>query len=92
MRLVAGFLVIGILFSYIPMIPTDNCSEGDHMGNTKLNCGYIFHCPLISDGNLQEPLPLPLTGWLVLPPVLPKVDELTHLIFHPPKNQIINSI
>jgi hypothetical protein len=72
------------------MISMDNCSEGDYMGNTELNCGYIFHCPLLSDGNLQELLVLPLAGCLILPSVLPKVDELTHFIFHPPKNRIIN--
>ena len=92
MKIVGILLVIGILSSYIPMIPMDDCPAGGHMGNMKLDCGYIFHCPLISDGNLQEPLPLPLTGRLVLPPVLPKVDELTNLIFHPPENRIINLI
>ncbi len=88
MKIVGVIVVIGILFSYIPMIQMDNCPEGNHMGNMKSDCGYIFHCPLISSGNPQEPLPLPLSGRLILPPALPKVDELARLIFHPPKNQI----
>jgi len=90
-KVVGVLLVIGIVFSYIPMISTDSCSGGNHMGK-KLECGYLFHCPLILDGSLQEPLPLPLSGRLVLPPVLPKIDELTNLIFHPPKNHVIYSI
>jgi hypothetical protein len=26
----------------------DDCSEGNHMGNMKMDCGYIFRCPLNS--------------------------------------------
>jgi hypothetical protein len=92
MKIVGVLLIIGILFSYVPVIPMDDCPEGNHMGNMKMDCGNVFHCPLIINGSLQEPFPLPLSGWLILPPILPKVDELTHLIFHPPKTQIIHSI
>jgi len=94
MKIVGVLLIIGILFSYVPVIPMDDCPEENHARNTntKMDCGSIFHCPLILNGSLQEPFPLPLSGWLILPPILPKVDELTHLIFHPPKNQIIHSI
>ena len=91
MKTVGMLLVIGILFSYVPMIPTDDCPEGNHMGNMKMGCGNLFHCPLIINGSSLEPLPLPMIGWLVLPPALLKVDALTHLIFHPPENQITNS-
>lgn len=92
MKIVGVLLIIGILFSYVPVIPMDDCPEGNHMGNMKMDCGNVFHCPLILNGSLQEPFPLPLSGWLILPPILPKVDELAHLIFHPPKNQIIHSV
>jgi hypothetical protein len=72
---------------------TDGCQEGSHKGstgNTKMECCYAFHCPVICDGNQKEPLPLPLSGLLKQSPDLPKVDVLTHFIFHPPKNQIIS--
>jgi hypothetical protein len=91
MKIVGIFLVIGLLFSYVPIIPVDGCPEANHMGSMKImDCGYAFHCPMISDGSLQEPFSLPLNGWLPLPTALPKADELTHLIFHPPKNLIIS--
>jgi hypothetical protein len=98
MKIVGIFLILGLLFSYLPIIPTDGmngCPQGNqtenHTGNKKMDCGYIFHCPLIFDGALQEPLPLPLNGLLPLPSILSKVDELAHFIFHPPKNQIISN-
>jgi hypothetical protein len=72
---------------------TDGCDEGNHTGNTgntKMECCYAFHCPMICDGNQKEPSPLSLNGLLTLSPDLPKVDVLTHYIFHPPKDQIIS--
>ena len=86
MKIAAVFVVIGILFSYTPVIQMDECPGDNHRGNMKLDCGYTFHCPLISDGNPQESLPLPLSGRLVSPSALPKVDELTRLVFHPHEN------
>jgi hypothetical protein len=88
MRVIGSLLIIGILFSYVPMIPMDECPEGNHMGNRKMDCGYNFHCPLIFNISMPEPLALPLSGRVVLTPSLLKIDELTFLIFRPPKHGI----
>jgi len=91
MKLIGIFLIIGILFSYVPVMPMDDCPEGDqhtgnrHTGNMTMNCGYSFHCPILFNINTPDPMPLPLTGRLVdLAPPL-KIDEVPFLIFHPPK-------
>ena len=84
MRLIGCLLVIGILFSYVPAFSMDGCPEGNHMGNMKVDCGYIFHCPLILNISMPELLPIPVSGRLVLSYSSFKVDELPHLIFHPP--------
>ena len=88
MRVIGSLLIIGILFSYVPMIPMDECPEGNHMGNRKMDCGYNFHCPLIFNISMPEPLALPLSGRVVLTPSLLKIDELTFFIFRPPKHGI----
>jgi hypothetical protein len=41
---------------------------------------------------MPEPLPLPLSGRVVLTPSLLKIDELTSLIFRPPKHGTRNYI
>ena len=80
-------IIIGIFSSYIPLMAVDDCPEGDHMGNMKMDCRYCFHCPFLFSTDSLDPLPLPFTGELVLGPSLPKVDEMVHPIFHPPKDQ-----
>ena len=85
MRIVGIFLVIGILFSYIPVFPMDECLVGDHMGNMKMDCGYLFHCPMIVDLNISEPSGLPLNGRLVLTKPLLGVKESVHSVYHPPE-------
>jgi hypothetical protein len=55
------------------------------MGFMKMDCGSIFHCPLISNASVSEPALLPLTGRVSLAPSLFKVDGLPRAIFHPPK-------
>ena len=62
------------------------------MGNMKMDCGNNFHCPLIFNITMPEPLPLPISGRVVLTPSLLKIDELASLIFHPPKHGIRKSI
>ncbi len=101
MKLIGIFLIIGIVFSYVPVIPMENCPEGNHhtgnhnagdhhTGNTTMNCGYSFHCPILFNINMLDPMPLPLTGRLILLPPSLKVDEVPYLIFHPPKAPVAN--
>jgi hypothetical protein len=88
MKIIGILLIIGILFSYVPILPIDNCPEGGHMGNMKLDCGYIFHCPFLSNVGLPESITLPYFGRAVLNSSLLVIDELTHPIFRPPKKWI----
>jgi hypothetical protein len=92
MRIIGFLVIVGILFSYLPGFKMDECPEGNHMGNMKLDCGNNFHCPLIFTITTAETLPLPLSGRVVLTPSLLKIDELTALIFRPPKHDIQNLI
>ena len=82
-----GFVVIvTILFSYVPVFSTDQCPEGNHMGNVKMDCGYSFHCPMVINENILGTYSLPLYGLLVPAKPLLVVDELIRAIFHPPKD------
>jgi hypothetical protein len=86
MKTIIGcLLVIGILFSYVPMFPTDGCPDGSHTGIMKMDCGSLFHCPMIVDKILPETSGLPLRGCLVPLKLSLVVDELPDLIFRPPK-------
>ncbi len=85
MRIVGIFLVIAILFSYLPIIPRDDCPDVDHMGSMKLDCGNIFHCPLIFSISVSGPTVLPLSGRFFLTFFSVKVEELPRLVFHPPE-------
>ena len=86
MRLVGIFLIIGILLSYVPVIPVDGCPGGNHMGNVmKMDCGSLFHCPMIVDLNIPEISGLPLNGRLVSTKPLLVVKELAHPVYHPPE-------
>ena len=87
-----GFVVIvTILFSYVPVFPTDQCPEGNHMGNVKMDCGYSFHCPMVVNKNILGTYSLPLNGLLVPAKSLLVVDELIRVIFHPPKDLRLHS-
>jgi hypothetical protein len=85
MRIIGCLLVIGILFSYVPVFSMDGCPEGSHMGIMKMDCGSSFHCPMIVDKIVSETSSLPLNGCLVPTKLLLAVDEVAYLIFHPPK-------
>jgi hypothetical protein len=85
MRIIGCFLIIGILFSYVPVFPMDECPEGNHMGNMKMDCGYLFHCPMIVDINISETSSLPPNGFSISIRTLLLMEELVHSIFHPPE-------
>ena len=85
MRIIGCLLVTGILLSYVPMIPTDGCPGGDHMGNMKMDCGYLFHCPMVVNIIISGTAGLPLSGKLASAKPLLVVKELTHPIYHPPE-------
>jgi hypothetical protein len=92
MRIVGIFLVLGVLLSYAPLIPMDDCPEGNHMGNVKMDCGFPFHCPMIVDITISETSNLPFNGLLISKRTLLLMDELTHPIFHPPEYLSANFI
>jgi hypothetical protein len=92
MKIIGCLLVVGILFSYVPFFPMDECPEVNHKGNMRMDCGNNFHCPLIFNITMPDPLPLPLSGRVILTPSSMKIDELTSLIFHPPEQGFQNSI
>jgi len=88
MKIIGVLLIIGILFSYVPMIPMDDCQEGDHTGNMKMDCGNCPLCSILISIDGPGHYSLPLTGRLNVPPSLSEVDELSFPIFHPPKSLI----
>jgi hypothetical protein len=89
-RIIGSFLVIGIFFSYLPVFPMNECPEGNHMGSMKMDCGSLFHCPMIVDKIFSESSALPLTGCLMPIKLSLAVDEFPDPIFHPPKHLIPN--
>jgi len=90
-KIIGSLLVIGILFSYVPMFPTEGCSDGSHMGIMKMDCGSLFHCPMIVGDIYPEISALPLRGCLVPIKLSLAIDEFPDPIFHPPKCLILNS-
>ena len=85
MKIIRCLLVIGILLSYVPVFPMDECPEGNHMGSMKTDCGSLFHCPMILDVVASEISTLPLTGLFIPTRVLLFADGLTTLVYHPPE-------
>jgi len=90
-------LIIGILFSYIPVLPVEYCPEGSHEKNHhkgshkeegKLNCGYIFHCPFTFNLSFSEPLVILHMEKLVsiAPPTT--FGDFRFPIFHPPETKV----
>jgi hypothetical protein len=85
MRKIGLFIAIALFCSYLPMVPMDDCLAGDHLGNIMMNCGYSFHCPLISSITLLEPAAIPNIEQLVLIMPLLLLEDLEYPIFHPPE-------
>ncbi len=87
MKIAGILLVTVILLSYVPMISLDDCPGANHMGNImKMDCGSLFHCPMIVDLNISETSGLSPNGRLVSTKPLLVLKELTHTIFHPPEH------
>ncbi len=85
MKVLAILVVSAVALSYIPVMPMDGCPEAHHMGNTTLDCGYSFHCPILTGLNLLDFAPLPYTGEPVSASSLIKVDGWIFSIFRPPE-------
>lgn len=85
MKVIGIFLIIGILFSYIPVVSMDDCPETGHSGNMELDCGSVFHCPIIYNSAVVESSILTINGWLKWVPDISNIEELPNFIFHPPK-------
>jgi hypothetical protein len=98
-------IIIGILFSYFPVIPLQHCPEGTHEGSNegnhdegshnekgKLNCGYIFHCPFTFNLGFSEPLVILNTE--KLESILSSITfgDFRFPIFHPPEGKVKESI
>src|SRR3989304_9075815 len=92
MKIIGCLLVIGILLSYAPVFPMDECPEGDRSGNAKTDCGVPFHCPMIMDIVVCEISSLPLNGLLIPTRMLPLMDGLVSPIFPPPEYSSRNFI
>jgi len=93
MRLIGCLLVMGILFSYLPVFPMNmnDCPEANHTGGMKMDCGSLFHCPMIVDNIFSESSALPFRGCLVPIKLSLAVEEFPDPIYHPPKYSIPNS-
>ncbi len=91
MKLTGILLIVGILFLYIPILPKDDCQEANHARNMKMDCGYIFHCPFLSNVGVSESMTLPYFGQAISISLLPVVDELPDPIFRPPKKEMPHS-
>ena len=81
----ALFVILAILFTYLPAIPSEGCPEKEHSRQTNLDCGYLFHCPALPGTDNLEASPLPVAGRLVSIPSPMEFEELPFFIFHPPK-------
>ena len=92
MKIIGCLLVIGILLSYVPVFHMNECPGQDHSGNTKMDCGSLFHCPMIINIVVLKISGLPLNGLLIPTKMLPLKDKLANPIFHPPKSSVPNFI
>jgi hypothetical protein len=85
LKMVRILIVLAILFSYIPISRMHSCPDEGHMNNMKMNCGYIFHCPFISNIDFSELTTIPNIGRLVLITSLPFFEDLEYPVFRPPE-------
>jgi len=85
LRIPGIFIIVTVLFSYLPMDAMGHCPEEDHHTNTKMDCGYAFHCPVLYHPIMPGLSVLTISGWLKRMPEISKIDELPSFIYHPPK-------
>ncbi len=94
--------IVGILFSYFPVMsfqhcpvashegnhPDGNHHEGSHKEEGRLNCGSVFHCHLTLNLSFSEPLVILTTEKLV--PVSSSITsgDFRFPIFHPPEERV----
>jgi hypothetical protein len=88
LKVVRIFIVLVVLFSYLPIVHVDFCANEDHedgMDHVKINCGYVFHCPFVSNNSFLGSITILNIGRLVLMTSSPLVEDLEYPIFHPPE-------
>ena len=89
-------MIIVILFSYLPIIPVQRCAEGNHEGSHNedgnLDCGYIFHCPFVSNIRFSEPLIILNMEKLLSITTTMVLDDFRFPIFHPPEGKVKETI
>jgi hypothetical protein len=90
-------IIVGILFSYFPVMSFQHRPEGSHYGNHrkgshkeegKLNCGYVFYCPFTLNPSFSEPLVTLNTEKLV--PISSSITfgDFRFPIFHPLEEKV----
>jgi hypothetical protein len=92
MKIIGCLLIIGIFLSYAPVFHMDECPEGNHMGNMKMDCGVPFHFPMIMDTVVSGISGLPLDGLFIATKMLPLDDGVVNPIFHPPEYSTPNLV
>jgi len=85
LRITGIFIIIAIIFSYLPAGSIDSCQEEDRSTYSRMDCGYAFHCPIIYNPAMPELSTLTINGWLKWVREISKIEELPNFIFHPPK-------
>ena len=89
-------MIIVILFSYLPVLPVQHCAEGNDEGDRdedgKLDCGYIFHCPFVSNIRFSEPMIILNMERLLSIPTTRVFDDFRFPVFHPPEGKVKETI
>jgi len=81
LKVVRILIVLVILFSYLPISHMNSCPDEGR----RINCGYVFHCPFISNNSLLESIAVLNVGRLVLVTPLQLNEDFEYPIFHPPE-------
>ncbi len=84
MKKLAILLILGILFSYLPLTSRGNCPETDHLNSMKLDCGNLFHCPFILAKDIKN-FNLYLIGIISYSDPISNFNGIPLSIYHPPE-------